>query len=521
MPRFLIRDCLLPYLQRYKKKCTMKHCLLYIGIWIIITLGSTKAQAWLPAPEGGGSNATSDMMVIMNPPRQPLMSSYKFAIRMDGMVPIYRLQAGPFRTLNEAEMVVSTLNNIGQLDQTVTLTIDSSASGKEYFVKAGPWPSRSAANPTLHLIQSLGFRKVSIVTTDIPFAKAKAWKLPLTAYRQALAEASDRNNGSLAFVYRRGMELYSSDTFLALQNSIPYFAEIINRFPHSTESAQARYTIGKIYISMYGRLQKAHRMDQAKRKYYLEAAVDALNEFVTLYPSSQYADQALKQIGGCLHALAYNHMETLQNVAAVYKKLLINYPASSIAAEAQLQYAGILFELAINGEGVSWSTVRSELTKVQTLYPNANHIILSRETAMQAETYFFDKANYAQMVSSASSAMKAYPDVIADIALNKYNIGRANLDMGNYETAKAQFSELLTKDSDLTSPDLIFKAGLGGALFGEAICCYMLNDNTGCQSAVSQLINNSSYSDSTEAQIAKQWPNHLLPLPASYYTWWR
>ena len=178
-----------------------------------------------------------------------------FLMSSDSTVKIYRVQIASRSTDTEAAAIQQQVQSAGISN----VSIQTPENNHLWRVLAGPFPTKSESSTTLKQIKAMGFSDALIVTTSIPVEKAQEWNLPLinTPYRQILSDASLQNSGSLDSVYTQALQLSESTDTSQLQNAISSFAEIIHRYPNSTQALQSRYNMGQIYATWYSKLRQS------------------------------------------------------------------------------------------------------------------------------------------------------------------------------------------------------------------------------------------------------------------------
>src|SRR5208283_2164300 len=118
-----------------------------------------------------------------------------------------------------------------------------------------------------------------------------------------------------------------------LQSASNLFAQVINQSPYSVQGIQSRWYMGQVLANLYVRLRRANVSDEMTRQSYLQGAVEALMEYVSLDSTSANAPRALKQIGDCQHVLSKYHSAGLWKAANAYHKVFTDYSTSDIAPE--------------------------------------------------------------------------------------------------------------------------------------------------------------------------------------------
>jgi len=270
--------------------------------------------------------------------------------------------------------------------------------------------------------------------------------------------------------------------------------EVIEKYPNNSYAANAQRMLGYVYF---------------RQKDY-ENALTAFELYVKLYPTSPYQEDVIRRIAGIKHVLM-QHVDALKTLDFLLASPLAN---DSIKCEAQLQKAGIIFELG-KGEGhgfprpvVTWDTVRIELAKVYDLYPNGPRAYHSRAKVMEVEL-FDHEDRFAEEFSCISANLKNYPDMIADVMENHYNMARSYFRMGKYTEARNKFQWVLNTFDEKTSSDPLVKLVIGHCICGIGVCALNTGDKEGfIQKAKEVLL---KYPNAPEAESLRE---HLIKLDA-------
>ena len=414
----------------------------------------------------------------------------------------------------EAEDVQKQLTESG----ITNIQIDPPTISRWYRILAGPYSTKSEMTYLMDTIKSLGYSDALQVTMDIPVSQAQTWKLPLTKslYRQYLEETTRSLQGPAAGLYALGTVRWlgtagNTDAVKTLE-AVPYFTEIIKVYPNTEQARLSRAHMGRILSGVYFRAKKSGTLSESMRKNYLEASVDVLNEYVTLYPKAVDIPDVLKQIADNQHALSGYYNNKLRKTADSYQKVLNQYSSSSVAPYAQLEYAGVLFELAVSKQ-YNWDSVRIELGKVISNYPQCEKRLRSRALAMIAESYYTHN-DMANMSLNAKRVLQEYPDVFPDVMLAKYLIGRGYLAKKDYENARASFEEVFSQGTTSKNPDPLVKILCGSATFALAWVYHDIGDTTRFQMKIEELQTN--YPKAQELIAAKNLWGDVLKPPASW-----
>lgn len=277
---------------------------------------------------------------------------------------IYRVQVGSYTVEYQAQDMVVKAQRDGL--EPVRIDIISSL----YKVRVGQYADYTTAKQVATELGTRGYPGSFVVLIRLTRAEAIGLGLipELSLYDEA---TSNVNLGSP----RTEQELLAeattaNDLTIAIQDYI----ELIVRFPQSAYVPMAKYLTGYYYyrIAQDRNLALNTAADDTSRRYF-ESAVQVFRETLTQYPDDEFAPPAqfwlamtqykLSRYGGDLAT-------KMANAAEAFKQVVTNYPDSSIAADAQMQYGGLLQELARN-QRASYDQARAELTKVETLYPDA------------------------------------------------------------------------------------------------------------------------------------------------------
>ena len=382
-----------------------------------------------------------------------------FYINGDQSVSIWRVQVSSKTTLEEAQAVQDDLkkNNITNVE------IDPPTITRWYRVLAGPYSTKSASNEIAQGIKNLGYKDAYSVTMDISLPKALKLNLTLedTLYQQLLNDTTFIIKDSTDQVYRQAMYRWGSlanDTIpTAPLGILPDLAAVIRQSPNCDQAMKSPFYIGQIYAAVYFRMKKAKSVDITAEKKYLTASIDAMSDYISKYPEGEYVAFALKQIADCRHASSGYTTPNLQKTADAYQKVLSSYSNSSVAVDAQLQYGGVLFELAVSKQ-YSWESVRIELEKVISSYPLADRAKHSRARMMCAESYYYQK-DYRMMIAKAREMLKDFPDIEQDQIYGSYLVGFGYHKLGQYATATALLADVLSRTTTTSNKDpLVFSA---------------------------------------------------------------
>ncbi|MDI6782606.1 MAG: tetratricopeptide repeat protein [bacterium] len=426
---------------------------------------------------------------------QILCTCYLFAQvpSIDSSVMIlYRVQIGSYITEHQAQEVATQALKDG-LDPVKIDLVSAS-----YKVRVGQYTNYTTAKQFAKELQTRGYPGSYVVS--IPLTGAEAATLGLVPERTLYEEATSKVDFTST---RTEPELFTEATStkdlpLATQNYI----ELTIRFPESSYIPETKYRLGYSYYRLGQNRNRAMNtaMDDTARRYF-ESGSLVLREFLSKYPDSEFTPNAQFWLAMTLHKLSRygtNMVDRVATAAEEFRKVATEFPASSLTAEAQMQYGGLRLELARN-QRVSYDTVRIELKKVESLYPKAETATLARAALMYAESYA-DERKWRDTISAAQTVIEQYPDCRTDVALAKYLIARSYYEIGALRTAKEKYNEILSLYAE--NQDNLIAHIYASSLFEQAVILYRLGESKRAQSLITEL--KQKYPFSRQTKLASQ-----------------
>jgi len=258
-------------------------------------------------------------------------------------------------------------------------------------------------------------------------------------YEEAFTYFSNilKNNPDNEFAYYAQYQLgriYYRDEYY--QKAREEFQKVIDKYPDSEKASAATWMIGYTYLQ---------KKDYAN-------ALNSFQYYVDKYPNHKMISDAKERIAAIKHI----NRDLFSSIEA-YKIILAEAQTSEEKAKAQVEIAGLTFEVAKGGdmnyrpenskEFIKWlNKAREECMKVFDYEANKQSKAVAE--LMYFETYL-DENELDKCVELGKKFLENYPDQKREYYMAKYTIGLALLQKGSVENcneAIKYFDEILADD---------------------------------------------------------------------------